>query len=514
MAVSQRIDLRQAQTLVMTPQLQQAIKLLELSNQDLVAYVETELEQNPLLDRGDDDRSGENSAERTEDFSADGESSAEAGDRDRMLDTAEYNARESMPDEKDSPLDTDYDNTYSSAAADSPAGGELYDGAWRGTGGRSDFGDGEYGIEQTAQRPETLREHLEAQLALDISDPTERIIGLQIIDMLDAAGYVSGDLANLADRLGCPQALVDSTLAKLQQFEPCGVCARNLAECLALQLKERDRLDPAMQTMLAHLDLLAKHDRNQLMKLCGVDAEDLADMVTEIRALNPKPGLCFEMAEVETVIPDILVNRRPDGSWSVELNTDTLPRLLVNQQYHNLVSSKTQNKAEKEYISDRLAAANWLVKTLHQRATTIMKVASEIIRQQEMFLLHGVQHLKPLIRRDIAEAIGMHESTVSRVTTNKYMATPRGLFELRYFFSAAIQGANGADSHSAEAVRSRIRDLIDSEPGDDILSDDKLVSILQGQGVDIARRTVAKYRESLKIPSSVQRRREKALRSA
>jgi RNA polymerase sigma-54 factor len=308
--------------------------------------------------------------------------------------------------------------------------------------------------------------------------------------------------------------LVDSTLVKLQQFEPCGVFARDLAECLALQLKERDRLDPAMQCMLANLSLLAKHDRNQLMKLCGVDAEDLADMVTEIRALNPKPGLYFETEEVETVIPDILVNRRPDGSWSVELNTDTLPRLLVNQQYHTLVSSKAQNKAEKEYISDRLAAANWLVKTLHQRATTIMKVASEIIRQQEMFLLHGVQHLKPLIRRDIAEAIGMHESTVSRVTTNKYMATPRGLFELRYFFSATIQGANGADSHSAEAVRSRIKELIDSEPGNDILSDDKLVSILQGQGVDIARRTVAKYRESLKIPSSVQRRREKALRSA
>ncbi|WP_395021467.1 RNA polymerase factor sigma-54 [Dongia sp.] len=512
MAVTQRIDLRQAQTLVMTPQLQQAIKLLELSNQDLVAYVETELEQNPLLDRGDDDRSGENSAERAEDFSDNAESSAETSDR--MLDTAEYNARESMPDEKDSPLDTDYDNTYSSAAAEAPAGGDLYDGAWRGTGGRSDFGDGEYGIEQTAQRPETLREHLEAQLHLDITDPTERIIGLQIIDMLDPAGYVSGDLVHLAERLGCPQALVDSALAKLQQFEPCGVFARDLAECLGLQLKERDRLDPAMQTMLANLGLLAKHDRNQLMKLCGVDAEDLADMVTEIRALNPKPGLSFETEEVETVIPDILVNRRPDGSWSVELNTDTLPRLLVNQQYHTLVSSKASSKAEKEYISDRLAAANWLVKTLHQRATTIMKVASEIIRQQEMFLLHGVQHLKPLIRRDIAEAIGMHESTVSRVTTNKYMATPRGLFELRYFFSAAIQGANGADSHSAEAVRSRIKDLIDSEPANDILSDDKLVSILQGQGVDIARRTVAKYRESLKIPSSVQRRREKALRSA
>jgi len=250
------------------------------------------------------------------------------------------------------------------------------------------------------------------------------------------------------------------------------------------------------------------------MKLCGVDAEDFADMVAEIRALDPKPGLSFETAPIETVVPDILVSRRSDGTWSVELNTDTLPRLLVNQQYHALVSAKAQKKAEKEYLSDRLAAANWLVKTLHQRATTILKVASEIIRQQESFLLHGVQYLKPLIRRDIADAIGMHESTVSRVTTNKYMATPRGLFELRYFFSAAIQGANGADSHSAEAVRSRIKELIDAEHADAILSDDRLVTILQAQGIDIARRTVAKYRESLRIPSSVQRRREKALRSA
>jgi RNA polymerase sigma-54 factor len=513
MAVTQRIDLRQSQSLVMTPQLQQAIKLLELSNQDLIAYVETELEQNPLLERGDDERGAESSAGSVDDSREDLAERAE-GNAERMLDTAEYNARETIPDDRDSALDTDYNNTYSSAPQDGMAGGDLYDGAWRGTGGRSDFDDGEYGIEQTAGRATTLREHLEAQLHLDIADPTERIIGLQIIDMLDPAGYVAGDLAQLAERLSCPLALVEQTLAKLQQFEPCGVFARNLAECLALQLKERDRLDPAMQTLLQHLDLLARHDRNQLMKLCGVDAEDLADMVTEIRALDPKPGLSFETVEVETVIPDILVSRRADGSWSVELNTDTLPRLLVNQQYHTLVSTKAQSKAERDYLSDRLAAANWLVKTLHQRATTILKVASEIVRQQENFLLHGIQHLKPMIRRDIAEAIGMHESTVSRVTTNKYMATPRGLFELRYFFSAAIQGANGAESHSAESVRSRIKELVDGEPADEILSDDRLVAILQQQGIDIARRTVAKYRESLRIPSSVQRRREKALRSA
>ena len=235
------------------------------------------------------------------------------------------------------------------------------------------------GLEVLAQGGCPLRRLLDAVLA--VADPTERIIGLQIIDMLDPAGYVGSDLATLAERLSCPLALVEATLAKLQQFEPCGVFARHLAECLALQLKERDRLDPAMQMLLKHLDLLAKHDRNQLMRLCGVDAEDLADMVSEIRALDPKPGLSFETAEVETVIPDILVSRRADGSWSVELNADTLPRLLVNQQYHALVSAKAQSKAEKDYLTDRLAAANWLVKTLHQRATTILKVASEIIRQ-------------------------------------------------------------------------------------------------------------------------------------
>ena len=360
----------------------------------------------------------------------------------------------------------------------------------------------------------TLREHLEQQLGIEIADPTERLIGLQIIDLIDEAGYVQGDLGALAERLGCTFELVESVLRKLQQFDPVGVAARNLAECLALQLKELDRLDPAMQALLDHLDLLAKHDRAQLMKVCGVDAEDLADMVAEIRALNPRPGYAFDRTEVQAIQPDIMVYRMPDGSWSVELNSDNLPRLLVNQQYHARVNGKTQSKADKDYLADRLSAANWLVKTLHQRATTILKVASEIVRQQEMFFLHGVKHLKPLIRRNIADEIGMHESTVSRVAANKFMATPRGLFELRYFFSAAIQAADGADSHSAEAVRSRIKELIDREPTEGVLSDDQLVAVLKNDGVDIARRTVAKYRESLKIPSSVQRRREKSLRSA
>jgi RNA polymerase sigma-54 factor len=516
MAVSQRLDLRQAQSLVMTPQLQQAIKLLELSNQDLTAYVEDELERNPLLERADD-QEGAGSPETP--------SAAEVGEPDRMLDAREFSDREELPAAKDSPIDADYDNNYSDTGSDAAGdlvrngGGDFGGDAsgqanWKVGSGRGDFPDEDGGFEETLSRELTLREHLEQQLGIEIVDPTERLIGLQIIDLIDEAGYVQGDLAAVAERLGCAFDLVESVLKKLQQFDPVGVAARGLAECLALQLKERDRLDPAMQALLDHLDLLAKHDRTQLMKVCGVDAEDLADMVSEIRALNPRPGYAFDRTEVQAIQPDIMVHRLPDGSWSVELNSDNLPRLLVNQQYHARVNAKAQNKAEKDYLADRLSAANWLVKTLHQRATTILKVASEIVKQQEQFFLHGVKHLKPLIRRNIAEEIGMHESTVSRVAANKFMATPRGLFELRYFFSAAIQAADGADSHSAEAVRSRIKDLIDREPADAVLSDDQLVVLLKKEGVDIARRTVAKYRESLKIPSSVQRRREKSLRSA
>jgi len=506
MAVSQRLDLRQAQSLVMTPQLQQAIKLLELSNQDLAAYVEEELERNPLLERADE----------TE---GDGPTEAPAadGEADRMLDAKEFGDREQLPDAKDSPIDADYDNVYTgnSAGEGSADFGEPSGQAnWRVGAGRGDFPDEDGDFQETLSRGMTLREHLEQQLGIEVADPTERLIGLQIIDLIDEAGYVQGDLSTLKERLGCTFGLVESVLKKLQQFDPIGVAARNLAECLALQLKELDRLDPAMQALLDHLDLLAKHDRAQLMKVCGVDAEDLADMAAEIRNLNPRPGYAFDRTEVQAIQPDIMVYRMPDGSWSVELNSDNLPRLLVNQQYHTRVTGKAQSKADKDYLADRLSAANWLVKTLHQRATTILKVASEIVRQQEMFFLHGVKHLKPLIRRNIADEIGMHESTVSRVAANKFMATPRGLFELRYFFSAAIQAADGADSHSAEAVRSRIRELIDKEPAEAVLSDDQLVAVLRNEGVDIARRTVAKYRESLKIPSSVQRRREKSLRSA
>jgi RNA polymerase sigma-54 factor len=337
------------------------------------------------------------------------------------------------------------------------------------------------------------------------------LIGSHLIDLLDESGYLAGDLAEVAGQLGCPAERVEATLQLLQRLDPPGIFARSLAECLALQLAERGRLDPAMQALLDRLDLLAKRDLAQLMKHCGVDAEDLKEMIAEIRALNPKPGSAFDQSLAQPVIPDILMRPQPGGDWIVELNSETLPRVLVNTRYYARVAKDARRKEEKDYLSERYQAANWLVKSLHQRATTILKVASEIVRQQDAFFRRGIQHLKPLILRDIADAISMHESTVSRVTTNKHMATPRGLYELKYFFTAAIASSGGGEAHSAESVRFRIKSLIDAETVEGVLSDDKLVEMLKAEGIDIARRTVAKYREAMKIPSSVQRRREKAV---
>ena len=295
----------------------------------------------------------------------------------------------------------------------------------------------------------------------------------------------------------------------MQRFDPAGIFARSLRECLALQLADRDRLDPAMEALLDNLPLVARRDFGTLAELCGVDHEDLADMLVELKELNPKPAYGFDAEAPAAIVPDILMRPGPKGDWIIELNSDTLPRVLVNTRYHAQVSARARSKQDREYLATQYQSANWLVRSLHQRATTILKVSSEIVRRQDAFFRKGIQHLKPLILRDIAEAIDMHESTVSRVTSNKYIATPRGLFELKYFFTSAIGGANG-ETHSAEAVRHRIKVLIDAESPGSILSDDAIVARLRADGVDIARRTVAKYREAMRIPSSVQRRREKA----
>jgi RNA polymerase sigma-54 factor len=489
----------------MTPQLMQAIKLLQLSSLDLVAYVDAELERNPLL-------------ERTPDAETDGESrpaepetgpvpEAEVRADDWLNQDMEV-SRASMEQQ----LDTDLENVFPSEVPE-PQSKPLADlpgvSEWANIGAGGRDGGEDYNLEAFATAEATLADHLTAQMTLSLTDPADRLIGAHLVDLVDEAGYLAGDLESVAEKLGAGLPEVERVLAVLQTFDPTGVGARNLAECLAIQLRERDRFDPAMQALIAHIDLLGRRDFGALRRVCGVDDEDLADMIGEVRRLNPKPGLAFGSMAVQPVVPDVLVRPGPDGGYLVELNSDTLPKVLLNQSYYAQVAKGARNPTDKSYLSECLQSATWLVRALDQRARTILKVATEIVRQQDGFLAYGVQHLRPLNLRTVADAIGMHESTVSRVTANKYMATTRGIFELKYFFTSAIAAANGGDAHSAEAVRHRIRQMIDAEAPGDVLSDDTLVERLRGAGIEIARRTVAKYREAMRIPSSVQRRREK-----
>jgi RNA polymerase sigma-54 factor len=366
-------------------------------------------------------------------------------------------------------------------------------------------------LESTVAGGGTLKDHLEDQLTIAALPPDKRLIGLALIDSIDEAGYLRADLAELSERLAIEVHVVEEVLSVVQGFDPVGVGARDLAECLAIQLKAQNRYDPAIAALLGRLDLVARRDTAALRELCGVDSADVQDMIAEIRGLTPKPGLAFSTEPVQAVVPDVFVRIGPDGGWHVELNADTLPKLLVNSRYYSQVSKGARDKDSKTYLTDCLNSANWLVKSLDQRARTILKVATEIVRQQDSFLTYGVRHLRPLNLRTIADAISMHESTVSRVTSNKYISTPRGMFELKYFFTASIQAVNGAEAHSAEAVRDRIKELIQNEDAVEILSDDRIVALLSADGVNIARRTVAKYREAMRIPSSVERRRLKSM---
>jgi RNA polymerase sigma-54 factor len=493
MAIGPRLDFRQSQSLVMTPQLRQAIKLLQFSNLEVTAFVEEELERNPLLERD----------ERSEGMASEAPALDQSPPRNGAdsADTAELAVAATLPERSADPLDADLAETYD-------RGGPA-DGFASGRGSGHDFDLPEGGIEDLAEPRRSLREHLGEQLRLSFADPADRLIGAHLIALLCPAGRLTADPAAIAAALGVEPARIEAVRAHMMRFDPVGLFARDLAECLSAQLAERDRLDPAMQALLENLDLLARRDLRRLMAICGVDAEDLADMIAEIRQLDPKPGVAFDDAPAQPLLPDVLMRPAADGSWMLELNPETMPRLLVNQSFYARVAPRAA-RAERSFMAERLQTANWLVKSLQQRAQTILKVAAEIIRQQDGFFRFGVAHLRPLILRDVAEAVEMHESTVSRVTANKYIATPRGTFELKYFFTTAIAGTLG-ESHSAEAVRHRIRVLIGAEGSSEVLSDDALVAALRREGVDIARRTVAKYREALRIPSSVQRKREKAV---
>ena len=506
MALAAKLQLRQTQSLVMTPQLMQSIRLLQLTHVELERFIDEEIERNPLLERAEpqDDAGGEPVLKADD--------AGDASARDDWFETDAPSSAETMSEK----LDTSLENLFPDDPGTGDRLGPDLAAQWKSASGDGSGASSEdFDMVAMAAAQVTLRDRVGEQIALAFHDPALRLIAAELADNLDGAGYLHADMVEIAARLGADQVAMAQALAVCQTFEPTGIFARDLGECLALQLAARDRFDPAMQALVGNLDLLGKRDFQALKRICGVDEEDLLDMLAEIRALDPRPGMAFSGGGSEAVVADVEVRAANDGTWAVELNPETLPRVLVDQVYFAHVSAHAKNQADKDFLSECLQNANWLTRSLDQRAKTILKVASEIVRRQDAFLVHGVRQLKPLNLRAVADAIGMHESTVSRVTANKYMLTPRGVFELRYFFTASIASSEGGEAHSSEAVRDRIKHLIDEEKPSEVLSDDAVVDRLKADGIDIARRTVAKYREGMAIPSSVQRRREKrALASA
>jgi len=499
MSLGAKLQLRQSQSLVMTPQLMQSIRLLQLTHVELERFVDEEIERNPLLERVDpQEDAASDQLQKDRD--------AQSGDVADWLDSPAAFDAETVAER----LDTAIENVFPEEPSPEIRLGPDLAAQWRSASGSGSFRDGEgFDIDDLAAGGVTLRDHVSEQTAFAFADPIDRLIAQDLCDGLDEAGYFRGETVEVAERLGVSPVEVERVLSVCRTFEPAGLFARDLAECLAIQLRARDRLDPAMAALLSHLELLARRDFQSLKRICRVDQEDLLDMLAELRALDPRPGAAFGGGGSEAVMPDVEVRAAGDGTWAVELNAETLPRVLVDQIYFAHVSRHARDQREKDFLSECLQNANWLTRSLDQRARTILKVATEIVRQQDGFLMHGVRHLRPLNLRNVADAIGMHESTVSRVTANKYMLTPRGVFELRYFFTASIAASGGGEAHSSEAVRDRIRQMIEEEEPSDVLSDDSIVDVLKKDGIDIARRTVAKYREGMNIPSSVQRRREK-----
>ena len=506
MALSAKLAMRMGQTMVLTPQLLQAIKLLQMPNAELSAFVEEELERNPLLERADDPAL-EPRGEVVEVVSSD---AADPTPGDWASETLAAD-----PGQLAGGPGAEIDNTFDADRVAAPKeriatdeGQGLNAASWTGVGAGGDS-EGGADFESFVAATESFSAFVTRQAMIAITDPVERLIATALIDALDECGYLTSTLDDIAARLGATASQVESVLKTLQKLEPTGVFARSLAECLKLQLIERDRFDPVMQAMIDNLPALARRDLALLRRVCGVDDDDIFDMIAEIKRLDPKPGRRFAREIEPTAIPDVIVSLSPDGSWRVELNSEAMPRVLVNETYAAKVRRGPVRETDKQYVSTQLQSANWLTKSLEQRARTILNVAAEIVRRQDGFLVEGVSGLRPLNLKAVADAIGVHESTVSRATSNKYMQTPRGLFEMKYFFTAAIASSGTGEAHSAESVRHRIRQMIEAEDPSEVLSDDVIVARLRQANIVVARRTVAKYRDNLKIPSSVDRRRLK-----
>lgn len=489
-------EMRQTQQLAMTQQLQQSIKLLQLSAVELQEFIDAELEKNPLLSKeeGETEAPAEQEPEEQAAAAAAEESETAGVERGEIdINDRDYSAGEALEDES-------YANDYE---------GDAISVGSAGSSGAFDPDDEGYGVEGAAAKDKTLREHLTEQINMDITDPVEKLIAEKLTDMLDEAGYLREDIAPLATELGVERAEIDAVIAKLQKLEPVGVFARSLQECLALQLADMDRLDPQTQCFLDHMDMMAQGELVAMRKKCGMDEEDFSLTLADIRRCNPKPASGYAAEDSFAVVPDVLVRKGKQGGWLVELNPDALPRILVNRRYAAELQGNKPDKDTKKFVNEQLANASWLMKALDQRAQTILKVAQEIVKQQEKFLLHGIRFLKPLVLKDIANAIGMHESTISRVTTSKFMATPRGTLELKFFFTSAINAGTGGNDFSSKTVQFYIKEIVAGEEPKKILSDDAIVQLLKDRNIDVARRTVTKYREEMNIPSSVIRRRQK-----
>ena len=503
MALGPRLDLRQTQSLVMTPQLQQAIKLLALSNLEIETFIGEALDANPLLDIAEvattePDIAGEPAEQRR--------THLETSPVDQLV--GEGRAEDDRPLDIDaSALDRDRDT--------GDAGGEFA-GDFGGDQRAAGSGEGP-GIDERGDIGETLAQHLRAQIGAVARDGELLFVARWLIDQLDEAGYLHVPLREIADDLAITLETAEAALELVQSLDPTGIGARGLAECLALQAREADRYDPCMARLIENLDLLARGELARLKRMCGVDDEDFAEMLAELRSYDPRPGLRFGGGVAGAVVPDILIRAAPPakagepGGWDIALNQATLPRLIVNRSYYVEMRGACATKDAKAWLGEKLADANWLIKALDQRQKTILKVAAELVKRQEGFFRGGVSQLKPLTLRTVAEAIAMHESTVSRVTSNKYLLCDRGTFELKYFFTSGVASSDGEGSVSAETVKAEIRTLIEAEDAKAVLSDDALVDLLRARGFDLARRTVAKYREAIGLGSSVQRRRQKAL---
>ncbi len=476
MQISQNLKLKQSQSLVMTPQLQQAIKLLQLNNLELTNLVNKELEENPFLENEsvELDNQNDQDTEKTDEL----DESFENG--------------ESIADE---PCNDDFENRW-----DSDATFEFN--SKHSTTDSVDVGSV---IEQTLSNKVSLKSILSNQADLEFSDDEDKKIAEILIDYVDENGWITENLEDIEEFSGFKLKQIETVLERMQSFEPNGVFARNLKECLKIQLINENDLDPKKEIIIENIDLLGSGNIKGLQKLTGLKEEKLKDEIRLIRALNPKPGSKYSVDNDNIFHPDVIVTKN-NSDWAVELNHGTLPKININEDYVKEIERLQCGESDKKFINESLNSARWLLKAIQQRNVTTLKISSEIVNQQKEFFEKGKKYLKPMVLKDVAKKINMHESTVSRVTSDKLMLTPRGVFEMKLFFSASISSTKEGETHSAESVRESLKKLISSEPVNNPLSDEMLVEKLQHEGIDLARRTVAKYRELLNIPASSVRR--------